>query len=210
MVEPAEIDRIVQKLDIVRRRRIGGFGAEEHGFRALPPIASAVVAAFERRHRIQLPTDYRLFITTVLGGGMGPGYGLIPFEEAASFEADLPPDTVERPFPYVVAYNPYEDPTLADFWAREGRGQLPEEEYARQKAKEVSGTLQLSHEGCGYYHLLVVNGPARGAVWIDGTVSDAGYVPLGVGFAEWYERWLDSLLAGDDGVWWMQERGGAP
>ena len=33
--------------------------------------------------------------------------------------------------------------------------------------------------------------------------SDQGFFPLGVGFSDWYERWLDSTLAGGDGVWWM-------
>jgi hypothetical protein len=34
---------------------------------------------------------------------------------------------------------------------------------------------------------------------------DGGYVPLEVGFLDWYERWLDNALAGGDGAWWMNE-----
>ena len=61
----------------------------------------------------------------------------------------------------------------------------------------------LSHEGCGYLHLLVVPGEARGQVWLDGYVSDAGVMPIAASFSDWYEQWLDSILAGGDGCWWL-------
>jgi hypothetical protein len=48
-----------------------------------------------------------------------------------------------------------------------------------------------------------VTGPARGQMWMDGRCSDQGFFPLGVRFLDWYERWLDSTLAGGGGVWWM-------
>jgi hypothetical protein len=39
-------------------------------------------------------------------------------------------------------------------------------------------------------------------MWVDDRVNDQGLFPLEVGFFDWYERWLDSTLAGGDGVWW--------
>jgi hypothetical protein len=129
---------------------------------------------------------------------------MVPFEEAATFERELPGLMLSMPFPFTVAHNPYDDPALADYWKREASGQLEEAEYQAQKAREVAGTVVLCHEGCGHLHLLVVNGPAYGQVWLDSTVSDAGYAPLGVSFLDWYERWLDDVLVGGDGIWWAR------
>jgi SMI1 / KNR4 family (SUKH-1) len=199
-----DLSPLVKKLDAVRRGRPAAFGADAHKFRVLAPVSESAVAAFEAKHHVVLPPEYRTFITRVSAGGAGPAYGLIPFEDTTTSERDLPEDVVATPFPFTEAHNPCEDPTLADFRKREANGQLSEEDYSRQKASEVSGTLVLCHEGCGHLHLLVVNGAAYGQMWIDGTVSDGGYAPIGVGFLEWYERWLDSLLSGGDGVWWAQ------
>ena len=69
-------------------------------------------------------------------------------------------------------------------------------ERERRDLYQTAGTLVLCHEGCGYLHLLVVTGPARGQMWLDGRCSDQGFVPLGVGFLDWYERWLDEAMAG--------------
>jgi hypothetical protein len=41
-------------------------------------------------------------------------------------------------------------------------------------------------------------------MWLDSTVSDGPYAPLGVGFFDWYELWLDDVLAGGSGTWWLR------
>lgn len=206
-----QIARVAGKVKAVRRRRLNPFrrgrlnpfGTEGHKFRALPPMSADAVAVFEQRHRLTLPADYRAFITTISSGGTGPAYGLVPFAEVATYRG-LPEDIVSRPFPFTVATNPYNDPTLADFWHREGRGQLQPGEYETEQATWVSGTLVLCHEGCGHLHLLVVSGPAYGTMWVDSTVSDGGYIPLGFGFLDWYEWWLDNVLSGGRGTWWLR------
>jgi hypothetical protein len=199
-----DMERLRQKLREVCRKRPRAFGAEAHQFKLEDPVPEPVVAAFEATHHIHLPVDYRAFITTIASGGAGPAYGLVPFEETTTCERDLPEAIVGAPFPLVEAYNPYDDPALADYRRREASGELDDDEYAHQKAAEVAGTLVLCHEGCGHLHLLVVNGPAFGQMWIDGTDSDGGYAPLGVGFLAWYERWLDGLLSGGDGTRWLR------
>jgi len=54
------------------------------------------------------------------------------------------------------------------------------------------------------YHILVVAGPTRGTMWIESECNDGGYLPLRVDFLTWYERWLDGVLAGGDGIWWIE------
>ena len=41
-----------------------------------PAMTEKSVSAFEKRHGIQLPEDYRRFITTIAAGGSQPFYGL--------------------------------------------------------------------------------------------------------------------------------------
>ena len=200
------IPRIPEKLKAAKAQDVWPFGAEQHCFRLDPVLTTAQVADFESRWGVRLPAEYREFVTTVGNGGAGPAYGLFRLEEAISYRgADLPADFLLSPFPFQTAYNPYEDPKLSEYWGRSRKGEVTKEEYEARKRREVTGTLVLCHEGCGYLHLLVVSGAARGQMWLDATVSDGGYVPLEVGFLDWYERWLDSSLAGSDGVWWMSE-----
>jgi len=58
------------------------------------------------------------------------------------------------------------------------------------------GALPICHEGCAYFVLLVVTGPDRGRMWIDGRASDGGIAPISdqtgraVTFAQWYGDWL--------------------
>src|SRR5262249_42930727 len=116
----------------------------------------------------------------------------------------VPDDFLRTPFPYVQEYNPYKDQDVEPFWQSADSGEISEDESERAYLYQTTGTLVLCHEGCGYLHLLVVTGPARGRMWFDGRCSDQGLSPLGVGFLDWYERWLDSTLAGGDGLWWLK------
>jgi hypothetical protein len=206
MAASSRISGISEKLKAAKAKDVWPFGAEEHRFCLEPVVTEPEVADFEALWRIQLPAEYREFITRISNGGAGPAYGLFPLDETLSNRGTkLPADFLLSPFPYQTLYNPYEDPNLAEYWERSRNGKVTKDEYEGRKLNEITGTLVLCHEGCGYLHLLVVSGAARGQMWLDATVSDGGYVPLGVGFLDWYERWLDSALVGGDGVWWMSE-----
>jgi hypothetical protein len=59
----------------------------------------------------------------------------------------------------------------------------------------ADGAVCLSHEGCGHFHWLVVTGPERGSMWVDGFPAEGGFRPLGtsgarVGFTDWYLDWV--------------------
>jgi hypothetical protein len=190
--------RVAGKLRVAGERAdVAMFGADSHRFRLGPPLPEHTVAAFERAHGVTLPADYRAFITRLGHGGpggspgAGPYYGLEPLDDWALGLSRAPgPDTLATPF---GALPGTEDPGFAD---RDG--------------EPFTGTLTISHQGCGHYSLLVVTGPARGRVTAatvglspkEATYSDA---PTGPTFTDdpdflaWYERWLDAVLAGDGG-----------
>jgi hypothetical protein len=156
-----------------------------HSFGA--PLSDADIRAFEARHRVVLPEGYRQFLRAVGNGGDGPpAYGMVRLGEVPG---GLPPNWAEewRALPHVAKPFP-----LTTGWVWE------EEEYdeAGQDAAR-HGTLNLGHDGCGLFWLLVVTGPMRGQVWAH---SDVGICPQEPGrdFLQWMEAWLD-------GVWWCAE-----
>jgi len=197
----ARVERIATKLRSVVRGGFQPFGAEDHGFRLRSLLTERQVAAFEARHAIELPLEYRSFITRVADGGAGPAYGMYSLEEALTnpWRGPVPDDFLSTPFPHADAYNPYQHSEVESFWQRVESGEVSETEAERRDLYQTAGTLVLCYEGCGYLHFLVVTGPARGQMWLDGRCSDQGFFPLGVGFLDWYERWLDSTLAGGRG-----------
>jgi hypothetical protein len=144
---------------------LGGFGAASHRYRLNPPLEPAELAAFEARHRVELPADYRRFLLESGNGGAGPDYGLRALDD------DLVMSDLAQPFGLTHAWN-------------EGgaEGEMPE--------AHRQGCLVLGAIGCGYFSFLVVTGPARGEVWQDFTAGDGGLQPTGHSFETWYWSWL--------------------
>jgi hypothetical protein len=201
----AALDRIAAKVRQARERDARPFGAETSGIKPLdPPLPEDEVAAIEARLGITFPQEYRGFVTRVGDGGAGPAYGLFRLATALrESKVDVHPELLATPFPHLDAYNPDKDPAVTGFWDSADRGEVSEEEQSFQLVREAAGTLALCDEGCGYLHLLVVTGPARGTMWIDSRGADAGFSPLNATFLEWYERWIDDVLAGGRGAWWF-------
>ena len=82
--------------DGLRRLREAGplpqvFGSQAHRFRLHPPLPEVEVAAFEARHRVSLPAEYRGFLTHVGNGGAGPYYGQFPLGTAGDSGVDPDP-----------------------------------------------------------------------------------------------------------------------
>lgn len=198
------LDRIAEKLRRAREMDAQPFGVESHGMRLHPPIALDELAAIEARLGVALPEEYRGFIIRIGDGGAGPAYGMFTLDKALrETGVDRVPELLATPFCHVDCYNPYEDPVWNAFWDRVDEGGVGDEERRIFGIREMEGALQLCHEGCGYMHFLVVSGPQRGRMWMDGRCSDYGFSPFNVTFLEWYERWIDDVLHGGRGTWWF-------
>lgn len=146
-----------------------------------PRATEATVVAFERRHDIELPAEYRLFITELGNGGPGPPY--YDLESLGQTAGDMTPTErdiwsnlprIREPFPFTRAWT-----WEADEVSQEGN----EEDISR-------GSFYLGNDGCGMYWHLIVTGPDRGIPWM---ISGEGIQPVCPkrSFLEWYEDWLD-------------------
>jgi len=205
-----QITRISKKLArVVKYKPSKVFGAEGHGFSYWKPLSISDLEEFEAKYEITLPGGYRAFITQVANGGAGPAYGMFSLYRALKCRLSeiptkkvIPDDILKVPFKHTSAYNPDEDDEVIAIFEQADTGEITEEELDNYELYSTAGTLTLCHEGCGCLHRLVVSGPTRGQMWLDGTSSEQGYHPLNVSFLEWYEKWLDDVIAGNSGIWW--------
>jgi hypothetical protein len=200
----ASIPKTVKEL---RRRRGKGLahGADDpsgHRYRFLPRLREKAVSAFEREHDVELPEDYRYFLTHVGNGGTGPGYGLFP----------LPIGKRPRRLPqfgsrHLTTGEPYL-PELGDLgqpfpWTHTV---TLDEDWESERWEKQPGVIVLAHQGCACFWFLVVRGPAYGTVWDDGSGADGKLEPTGKTFVDWYWEWLDSRLDdfGSQPLWLWQ------
>lgn len=142
------------------------------------------IKAFEQRHGIRLPEDYRLFLMKVGNGGEGPPYyGLLSLGEVPERYDRSAADVLKnlhKPFP------------LTTYWVWED-----EQEQKPELHEAINhGNLVLGTDGCAMYWLLIITGPEHGQIWPRADVGIQPCAPRGE-FLSWYEYWLDG---GND--WW--------
>lgn len=187
---------IREKLDRLRvadsaRRVHGAAPGFGHDYVEKPRFSVEELQSFEAEHRVALPEELRAFLCAVHSGGPGPGYGM-----------DLRgnPSKLPRPFPFTRAdFDGLMERRRTERWAflRD-----PEPEAGESEDDDYPpghGFLQLSHQGCGVFDVLVVTGELRGSVW----AYDNVWFPCTHGttlptFLDWYETWLDQNLRPDE------------
>lgn len=198
-------------------RRFEVFGASGHRYELRPPLTDRQLAAAETQFGVNFPDDYASFLTEMGAGGAGPSYGVFPLVvEHQTWKwlgdgADLTEDLVS-PFPHVVPWNLDGHPV----WDAEPT----DDEHASEEAFDdansawqdkldellwepqwTTGAICLCHLGCALREWLVVSGPERGNIWYDGRADCGGLAPTTqaglerVTFAQWYEHWLEEVLA---------------
>lgn len=162
------------------------FGSECHKFRLGPPLSEGRLRAFEQKHGISLPADYRRFLNEIgndgvvratvpifpASAGAGPGYGLLSLGEPDCY-VDL-----SAPFPLTESSETQTVPGI-ELWGDED--------------KPYPGVLEIAYRGCAYFVFLVVNGPAYGTVW-EACLDPVIFDPTGQSFGEWYEAWMDNTI----------------
>lgn len=151
------------------------------------PLSEEYVGAFEASNEIKLPEDYRRFIITVAKGGTQPFYGLCSIDEIQKHDVIA---DVKAKFPYTPE-NPLNIERISD------------EEYRKLFYEDHSdlGFIELCHEGCGMFNILIVNSDdaeTYGTVWFYDLANDAGIFPLidpksckAMRFLDWLEYYVD-------------------
>lgn len=157
-------------------------------------LSDGVLSNIEAIFGVTFPPDYRAFLQEIGNGGPGPYYGLLPFAKALDYDNRLWGEAVTTshlaaPFPHTAMFDPAPAQELAG--ERMDRGEITDDEFSRIVHSATGGTLGLAHQGCAYYDILVVTGPTRGTVWTDASDTRQGFHPLGIGFLDWYQKWLD-------------------
>lgn len=171
---------------------------------ANPPISPGEVADFETEHKIQLPAEYRIFLTHVGNGGRWPGV----FQAPLGYWGDNNPwrqgdgvvGSLATSFALYGAWNdqsgrPAVDQDLEDAEDPEYL-RLHEEWSARYfDRSRLRGAMPLHDYECNMHVWLVVSGSQAGCVWYESLGNDEGIYPfkspLGGGplqFLDWF-RW---------------------
>ncbi|MCM1167726.1 MAG: SMI1/KNR4 family protein [Lachnospiraceae bacterium] len=176
------------------------------------PLSEERVAAFEKQNGIKLPEDYRRFITTVVGSGTQPFYGLVSIAERRS--GDLKAD-LSKKFPFTLK-NPLNIGNISDEEYQKLFGGFKVRSDAESDEEYVEpldgypdfGFIELCEEGCGMFNILIVNAldeETCGTVWFYDLADDAGIFPLAapetgkaMRFLDWLEYYVDRSLALDD------------
>ena len=171
--------------------------AMSHRFILNERLSDKDISAFEKKHRISLPEEYRNFLIEVGNGGAGPDYGIHKLgtadEDKPWSKDDWLVGVLSKAFPHTSAWNPVPEDSETGEPNEEALDEIEEEYFA---LRQSNGAIPISHHGCNIRYWLVVTGPERGNVWLDRRTEWGGLSPISVGDAErvaflnWYLEWL--------------------
>ena len=135
-------------------------------------------------------------------GGAGPRLGLLKLKEWNKELVNEKTDhnLLSTSFPYVKDWNTNrpdgEDSDL--YYQSEAFAKWSYEYFDN---KHISGSIRLSHYGCGIFYFLVVTGAEKGNIWVDDRCNDCGIYPAiskmakaKMNFSEWYQEWLTESI----------------
>lgn len=192
-----KFDEVKSKIKFVQKYLRGRspeqiFGAKNHHFMFNPCLSEQEVKLFEVQHQVALPKDYRLFLTKIGNGGMGPGMGLMPLTN----NIEDYPQNLSVPFKHTEAWNyDFEDQNLFN-----GTYEQPD---------RISGTLLIGSYGFAPKFLLIITGKEAGNLWGDLRVTEQRIVPgldangKHIDFISWYDLWLDKVILKAKKDYWI-------
>ena len=211
MDHTAQLQRITRKLAEAMKVdwRLDVFGASSHGYHLSSPLSERKAQAFEERYSIQLPACYRAFVTRIGNGGKissnpgaGPYYGVYPLGESVDelvreAETYLSRPAILHPRMTDEEWAKLNEPIEQYFNNRiNGDSSTPVEILHDTDSRIYSGILPLGSQGCSFLHALVLNGPHAGKVVNLDTEGQKPKFAFENNFLDWYERWLDEVIAG--------------
>lgn len=185
-----QAERILRKLSEVRANppKHEIFGASSHKYRLCQPASESRLMATESADGFRYPDALRAFYMLVgcisikecacLHYGPGPFYGIYAPESCyAIFDEQRSQSTL---------YPRMDEPA----WQKLN-GEMNEE-----NVRLFSGILVFGTSGCSFHQAIVLEGQFAGrVVYIDFERSVPTFC-ADLNFMDWYERWLDEILAG--------------
>lgn len=202
--DSAQTERIKNKLIEVNKadKEFKVFGAANHKYIINPPVGEKIVSDFEIEYGIELPKCYKTFVTKVGNGGIGyedsapgPFYGIFPF---GSNLDELVYENVAQAFQKECIIYPYMTDSYWDDLTQKinGAEDISDDEYNAQREKVFGGILPIGSQGCTYIHGIILNGKYKGRVVNLDMDCQKPKFTFENNFLDWYERWLDEIIAG--------------
>lgn len=155
------------------------FGASSHRYQLYPVLSVQAVEAYEAKYNIQLPSEYKFFITHVGNGGAGPDYGIGPLDLTK-------PRTQEMmELPLITSQ------LTQSQW---------EEALQQDTGDCLRGTYVFGSKGCTFANLIVANGPEENRVFYINFEWDEEDPPYdtGMNFLTWYEGFFQEIVNGNN------------
>ncbi|MBK8015146.1 MAG: SMI1/KNR4 family protein [Deltaproteobacteria bacterium] len=164
------------------------------GLRVNRPIAESELARFEAESGVAIPADYRAFLLNVANGGKEP-CRLVPLAGwcwCYWIEHPKPKMAAE---PCVITPDAYHQ---GEHWLEKAKVPDWESRWDRNEWDPMFGTIAIAEIGCGLFFSMIMTGPFRGRIfsWGDHALNPPYVYPEG-SFAEWFEKCLDAIVAGE-------------
>lgn len=138
------------------------FGSSQHNYKSFP-ISISEIEDFERKHKFQIPEQYRAFLVEV-GYGAGPYYGIWSLKDTDK-ELSIMIEDYKKEENVVV--NPANDFPFKrediEFLKNSFSKSFPYED--RRNTYPIEGNITILHQGCQGYGTLVTKGEFAGTVW---------------------------------------------
>ncbi len=199
---PSQLITIKNKIALLNKKRKS---YKLPSIKFYPPLAEKTIIAFEKKHSIIIPEDYRQFLLHIGNGqrGNSPFYAyfhLNTLKNALHYVVTLKkilPNFLSTPFPFTntitkkIIYSIEKENNYCPLFAHL---------YDSCPEREIPGYLCLSDTGeCDVFYGLIVTGEQREKMWKAGEGNYPLYKKeknkiIQHTFFSWYEEWLDKHL----------------
>jgi len=178
------------------------FGASEHHYK-LNKINKEELDRILADNDFKLPEDFYQFLVS-LGTGAGPYYGISKISKLLNGNDNMNPskDCILYPKMSIEEWNNLIAPILDD--------NISDEEYDKAHERIMGGLAYIGTQGCEYDMYIVLNGSHCGRViYTDSFYENQPFFFVyETTFLDWYERWLDEIIAGYDISWFGTKMSG--